>query len=249
MVNGPVKWPHPSCFVAQPMIAFLPTRAGRICHVEHLACVAGGVCLRRVERHKLCRRSIRHHPCKWQGAAYTTDKGAFSHCTAAAKFDKGVALILAENANRSWIIGVADSSWPFRDRQSVALVLTYDGQVSGSAAREKVVFGNLPSQAVNALRKSHQLVVTASNRTLQFDLTEAGNVVAAIEVKATGDIPQNINFAIKTGALRDFLDNSAVPYQTADAGSEMKTADIARAARTYTMLISCAAHSTRGERK
>jgi hypothetical protein len=30
-------------------------------------------------------------------------------------------------------------------------------------------------------------------------------------VKATGDIPQNINFAIKIGALRDFLDNSAVP--------------------------------------
>jgi hypothetical protein len=111
------------------------------------------------------------HVGKWQGAAYTTDKGAFSHCTAAAKFDKGLALILAENANRSWIIGVADPSWPFRDRPSVTLVLTYDGQaqfeVSGSAAREKVVIGNLPSQAVNALRKSHQLVVTASNRTLQ----------------------------------------------------------------------------------
>jgi S1-C subfamily serine protease len=125
------------------------------------------------------------HVGKWQGAAYTTDKGAFSHCTGAAKFDKGLALILAENANRSWIIGVADPSWPFRDRPSVTLVLTYDGQaqfeVSGSAAREKVVIGNLPSQAVDALRKSHQLVVTASNRTLQFDLTEAGNVVAAIE--------------------------------------------------------------------
>jgi hypothetical protein len=66
-------------------------------------------------------------------------------------------------------------------------------------------------------------------------------------VKATGDIPQNINFAIKTGALRDFLDNSSVPYQTADAGSEMKTADIASAARTYTMLISCTAHHS--ERK
>jgi S1-C subfamily serine protease len=388
------------------------------------------------------------HVGKWQGAAYTTDKGAFSHCTAAAKFDKGLALVLAENANRSWIIGVADPSSPFRDRQSVTLVLSFDGQaqfeVSGSAARERVVFGQLPSQAINALRKSQQLVVTASNKTLQFDLTGAGNVVAAIEycvdkintngiaaagdfsnpkakpatastsakpdeapeapsdsgklvsvsgsgfvvsrsahivtnnhvvtdcvgdihgnlvgqapvklrvvstdeendlallqgtkkfkekdiatirgsavnsgdqvvaigyplhglltsdltvttgiisslaglhndtrflqisapvqpgnsggplhdssgnvvgvvsakldavrmVKATGDIPQNINFAIKTGALRDFLDNSAVPYQTADAGSEMKTADIASAARTYTMLISCTAHH--GERK
>ena len=28
--------------------------------------------------------------------------------------------------------------------------------------------------------------------------------------KLTGDLPENINFAIKTGALRDFLDNSVV---------------------------------------
>jgi len=50
-------------------------------------------------------------------------------------------------------------------------------------------------------------------------------------VKATGDIPQNVNFAIKTGALRDFLDNSAVPYQTTEPSGETKTADIASAAR------------------
>jgi hypothetical protein len=35
------------------------------------------------------------HVGKWQGAAYTTDKGAFSHCTAVAKFDDGNAIILA----------------------------------------------------------------------------------------------------------------------------------------------------------
>jgi S1-C subfamily serine protease len=83
----------------------------------------------------------------------------------------------------------------------------------------------------------------------------SGNIVGVVTakldalrvVKATGDIPQNINFAIKTGALRDFLDNSAVPYQPAEPGSEMKTADIASAARTYTMLISCSARKS--ERK
>ena len=34
--------------------------------------------------------------------------------------------------------------------------------------------------------------------------------------KVMGDIPQNVNFAIKTGAVRDFLDNSVVPYQSAE---------------------------------
>ena len=47
-------------------------------------------------------------------------------------------------------------------------------------------------------------------------LDTSGNIVGVVAeklnalrvAKATGDIPENINFAIKTGALRDFLDNS-----------------------------------------
>jgi S1-C subfamily serine protease len=75
----------------------------------------------------------------------------------------------------------------------------------------------------------------------------AGQVVGVVTGKvdalriavATGNIPENINFAIKTGALRDFLDNSVVPYQTAEPKGELKTTDIAGNARPYTMLISC----------
>lgn len=78
-------------------------------------------------------------------------------------------------------------------------------------------------------------------------LDNAGLVVGVVSSKlnaltfarATGNIPENINFAIKTGALRDFLDNSAVPYQTADTRSELKTAEITRDARAYTLYLSC----------
>jgi S1-C subfamily serine protease len=78
-----------------------------------------------------------------------------------------------------------------------------------------------------------------------FDTT--GQIVGVVTAKldglrmiaATGNIPENINFAIKTGAVRDFLDNSVVPYQTAEPKSELKTTDIAGNARAYTMLISC----------
>ncbi len=80
-------------------------------------------------------------------------------------------------------------------------------------------------------------------------LASSGDVVGVVAAKlntlkfarATGNIPENINFAIKTGALRDFLDNSVVPYQSSDAKAEMKTADIARSARAFTFLISCKA--------
>lgn len=80
-------------------------------------------------------------------------------------------------------------------------------------------------------------------------LASSGEVVGVVAaklnalkfVKATGNIPENINFAIKTGALRDFLDNSVVPYQTSDVKNELKTADIARNARSFTLLVSCKA--------
>jgi S1-C subfamily serine protease len=80
-------------------------------------------------------------------------------------------------------------------------------------------------------------------------LAAGGDVVGVVAaklnalkvVRATGSIPENINFAIKTGALRDFLDNSVVPYQISDGKTELKTPDIARNARAFTLLISCKA--------
>jgi S1-C subfamily serine protease len=82
-------------------------------------------------------------------------------------------------------------------------------------------------------------------------LASGGDVVGVVAAKlnalrvarATGSIPENINFAIKTGALRDFLDNSVVPYQISDGKTELKTTEIARNARAFTLLISCKAKS------
>lgn len=75
----------------------------------------------------------------------------------------------------------------------------------------------------------------------------SGQVVGVVDskldprfaIKVSGQLPENINFAIKTGALRDFLDNSVVPYRTAEPKGELKTTEIAGNARAYTMLISC----------
>ena len=66
---------------------------------------------------------------------------------------------------------------------------------------------------------------------------------------ATGNIPENISFAIKQGALREFLDNSVEPYKTADAQKELKTAEVASAARAYTMLVSCRAKEAETAKK
>ena len=77
----------------------------------------------------------------------------------------------------------------------------------------------------------------------------SGHVVGVVSAKlnaigvlrVTGAIPENINFAIKPGAIRDFLDNSVVAYETAAPGTELKTSEIADAARAWTLLITCVA--------
>jgi hypothetical protein len=40
-------------------------------------------------------------------------------------------------------------------------------------------------------------------------------------------------------AIRDFLDNSAIAYETAEPKGELKTAEIADKARAYTLLVTC----------
>jgi S1-C subfamily serine protease len=72
----------------------------------------------------------------------------------------------------------------------------------------------------------------------------SGKLDAIKVARATGNIPENINFAIKTGALRDFLDNSAVMYRVTDRLelNKKETAEIAKDARGFTLLIFCTAN-------
>src|ERR1700687_936686 len=119
---------------------------------------------------------------RWQGAAYTNDKGAFSYCIAAAKFPNS-GLVLFQNADHSWLIGFVNSDWNLSER-SLPIILTFDGQAQievVASAREKTVVAPLWKEALAALRKARLLVATGSKRTIQFDLSGAGNVVPTIE--------------------------------------------------------------------
>ena len=79
-------------------------------------------------------------------------------------------------------------------------------------------------------------------------LDSSGNVVGVVAeklatlkfVKATGEIPENINFAIKTGAVRDFFDNSVVAYQTREPGKELLAPDPCAAAKLHHSITSSA---------
>lgn len=62
----------------------------------------------------------------------------------------------------------------------------------------------------------------------------------AIEIaKLTGDIPQNVNFAISPGTLQSFLNTYAVPYELKSGTSNVSPADIAAEAVQYVVNIQC----------
>ena len=75
----------------------------------------------------------------------------------------------------------------------------------------------------------------------------AGHVVGVVVSKldalklarATGDIPQNVNFAIKGSAARDFMAKNGVEAVAAPSQTKLSPADVAERAQFYTALIEC----------
>lgn len=78
-----------------------------------------------------------------------------------------------------------------------------------------------------------------------FDLS--GNVVGTvvstldplIMAKLTGSVPQNVNFAIKSGTVREFLDAKGIGYQTASSTTRMDPADVSEAGAKSVVMVEC----------
>lgn len=78
-------------------------------------------------------------------------------------------------------------------------------------------------------------------------LDMAGNAVGVVVSKldavkmarATGDIPQNVNFAVSASAARAFLDSESVAYATAPSEDMRAPEETAAAAKAFTVLIEC----------
>ncbi|HYA79393.1 MAG TPA: serine protease [Methylocystis sp.] len=78
-------------------------------------------------------------------------------------------------------------------------------------------------------------------------LDQSANVVGVVTGKlnalkfaeATQDVPQNVNFAIKTTLLINFLEANGVSYVMGDAGPALAYADLAERGRSMSALIEC----------
>ncbi len=78
-------------------------------------------------------------------------------------------------------------------------------------------------------------------------LDSAGNLMGVVVSKLdairlariTGDIPQNVNFAIHANVLRSFLDANSVDYESANSDKPLAPTAIAEKARGFTVLVEC----------
>jgi len=78
-----------------------------------------------------------------------------------------------------------------------------------------------------------------------FDI--GGNIVGVVSSKlnaaeiqkSTGDIPQNINFALKSSIVKDLLDANNIDYETKKIGKSISTADLVEEAARFTVQIQC----------
>lgn len=57
--------------------------------------------------------------------------------------------------------------------------------------------------------------------------------------RAIGDIPQNVNFALKAQLAREFLDSKLINYKTDKSATKLTPADVGDVARPFTVFIAC----------
>jgi uncharacterized membrane protein (UPF0127 family) len=78
-------------------------------------------------------------------------------------------------------------------------------------------------------------------------LDASGHLVGIVTAKLnalrvarfTGDIPQNVNLAIKAEVARTFLDSKGISYKTTRSDRQLSAADVGDVARPFTVHIEC----------
>lgn len=107
-----------------------------------------------------------------------------------------------------------------------------EGNVSGLSGDDDVLANSAPVQVGNS-----------GGPLLDERADVIGIVLAKLDAvritRMTGDVPQNLNFALDAGLVRAFLAENGVRYVDAKAGRPLKPAEIATRAGAFTALVEC----------
>jgi hypothetical protein len=73
---------------------------------------------------------------------------------------------------------------------------------------------------------------------LYFHYAES-NIPVVRDARLAGDIPQNLNFALSSGAIRTFLDANEVHYPSTHSTKKLDPSRIENLAKKTTLLMVC----------
>ena len=122
--------------------------------------------------------------------------------------------------------------------------------------------GNFTSGLVSALRglrdAAGELQITAPVQPGNSGgplMDASGLVIGVVQTKldairaavATGDIPQNVNFAIALEVLAEFLNRNKVPFRDGATTAPLDTARVAAMAQSFTYRVQCGGRSRQAE--
>ena len=151
------------------------------------------------------------------------------------------------------VTGLKSATATLRSPRHVRLgepVMVFGFPLSGSLSSG----GNFTSGIVSALRglrdAAGELQITAPVQPGNSGgplMDASGRVIGVVEskldalraVRATGDIPQNVNFAISLEVLADFLIKNNVALRSSSRGTRLDTARIAELAQSFTHRLEC----------
>ena len=76
---------------------------------------------------------------------------------------------------------------------------------------------------------------------------ENGNIIGVVVAqlnklkvaKATGSLPENVNFGIKASTVRQFLTSSGLPSKWSTRSEKMSTKELAKVAQRQTLMVMC----------
>jgi S1-C subfamily serine protease len=129
-------------------------------------------------------------------------------------------------------------------------VIAYGFPLSGLLATSgNVTIGNVTAVA-GLFNNPHQLQISApvqpgnsGGPLLDASGHLVGLVVSKLDAmkvaKIVDDIPQNVNFAIKSSVIMNFLDAQNVPYAIETSGAPISTPEVTAAAQLFSVHIRC----------
>jgi S1-C subfamily serine protease len=119
------------------------------------------------------------------------------------------------------------------------------GMLSSSG---NATFGNI-SATLGMLDNPNHLQISAAVQSGNSGgplLDSSGNVIGIVFAKLgmraatlTGDLPQNINFAVKSSVAAKFLSDQGIAFETSEKTAELPKAEIVEMAKSFSVEITC----------